>query len=259
MKITRITRLILLVSVIFAASLSVVRADVDYEGQIKNVTKELKEKPKSTDLLIKRGDLYFQIHEFDKAVDDYTAAIKLDDHADKAYYGRGLALGRSGDIRGGIKDLTVYLDRHPNDSYGYTKRGIRNLWIGDDENAEKDLTKAITLNPKNAEAHDDLGVVLARRGQYKEAKKHFIACVTNDPTYFKGWHNLAMVRYIFGENQKALDAVNNSLTLVPNQRSPMLLKAKILQDLGRFKEAAKVKDEADWLPEGNWSEHISVK
>jgi tetratricopeptide (TPR) repeat protein len=259
MKISRIIQSILLVPVIVAASASIVLADVDYDAQIKSVTQELKAKPKSTDLLIKRGDLYFQVHEFDKAVADYSAAIKLDDHADKAYYGRGLALGRSGDIPGGIKDLSVYLDRHPDDSYGYTKRGIRYLWIGEDKNAEKDLTKAITINPRNAEAHDDLGVVLARRGDYKKAKKNFLACVTNDPTYFKGWHNLAMVLYIFGEDKQALDAVNNSLKLVPNQRSPMLLKAKILQDLGRFKEAAKVKEDADWLPEGNWSEHISVK
>ena len=259
MKISRIIQSILLVPVIVAASASIVIADEDYDSQIKNVTQELKAKPKSLDLLIKRGDLYFQVHEFDKAIADYSAALKLDDHADKAYYGRGLALGRDGDIPGGIKDLSVYLDRHPNDSYGYTKRGIRYLWMGDDKNAEKDLTKAITLNPKNAEAHDDLGVVLARRGDYKEAKKNFLACVTNDPTYFKGWHNLAMVLYIFGEDKPALDAVNNSLALVPNQRSPMLLKAQILQAMGREKEAAKVKEDADWLPEGNWSEHIPVK
>ena len=170
-----------------------------------------------------------------------------------------MALGRNGEIPKGIEDLSVYIKRHPNDSHAYTKRGIRNLWIGDDKNAEKDLTRAIALDPANAEAHDDLGVVLARRGDYKEAKKNFLACVTNDPTYFKGWHNLAMVLYIFGEDKQALTAVNQSLTLVPNQRSPMMLKAQILQSLGRVQEAAKVKEEADWLPEGNWSEHIPVK
>jgi tetratricopeptide (TPR) repeat protein len=259
MKISRIIQSIMLVPLIIAASASIVLADEDYDSQINNVTQELKAKPTSPDLLIKRGDLYFQIHEFDKSIADYTAAIKLDDHADMAYFGRGLSLGRNGEIQKGIKDLSVYIERHPNDSRAYTKRGIRNLWIGDDKNAEKDLSMAIKLNPRNAEAHDDLGVVLARRGQYKEARKHFIACVSNDRTYFKGWHNLAMVRYILGEDKKALDAVNNSLTLVPNQRSPMLLKAKILEDLGRFKEAAKVKEDADWLPDENWSEHISVK
>jgi len=262
MKISRIIRSImpiLLAPLTIAASVSIALADIDYDAQIKNITQELKARPKSTDLLIKRGDLYFQIHEFDKSIADYSAALKLDDHADKAYYGRGLALGRNGEIEKGIKDLSVYLERHPDDSYGYTKRGIRYIWIGDDQNAEKDLTRAITLNPKNAEAHDDLGVVLARRGEYKEAKKNFLACVTNDPTYFKGWHNLAMARYILGEDKQALTAVNKSLALVPNQRSPMLLKAQILMALGREKEAAKVKDEADWLPEGNWSEHIPVK
>ena len=94
MKISRIIQSIMLVPLIVAASASVVLADEDYDSQIKNVTQELKAKPTSPDLLIKRGDLYFQVHEFDKAIADYSAALKLDDHADKAYYGRGLALGR---------------------------------------------------------------------------------------------------------------------------------------------------------------------
>jgi len=259
MKISRITKSLILVPVIVAASASIALADEDIESQIKNVTHELKATPKSVALLIKRGDLYFELHEFDKAIADYSSAIQLDDHADKAYYGRGLALGRNGDIPQGIKDLSVYLGRHPTDSYAYTKRGIRYLWSGDDKNAEADLTKAITLNPRNAEAHDDLGVVLARRGDYKGALINFQACVTIDPTYFKGYHNLAMAYYVVGEDKLALDAVNQSLALVPDQRSPMLLKAQILQALGREKEAAKVKEDAEWLPEGNWSEHISVK
>jgi len=259
MKISRITQLIILVQLIYAASASIVLANDDIDSQIKHYTQELKATPKSVALLIKRGDLYFKIHEFDLAIADYSSAIQLDDHADKAYYGRGLALGRNGNIAQGINDLSIYLGRHPTDSYGYTKRGIRYLWLRDDCHAEKDLTKAITLNPRNAEAHDDLGVVLARRGDYKGALKNFLACVTIDPTYFKGFHNLAMAYFVLGEDKLALAAENQSLALVPDQRSSLLLKAKILHALGREKEAAQVQEDAEFLPEGNSSEHIPVK
>ncbi|MEJ2107398.1 MAG: tetratricopeptide repeat protein [Acidiferrobacteraceae bacterium] len=259
MKLSRISLSIILVPLIFAASASIALADENIDSQIQHYTQELKAKPKSVDLLIKRGDLYFKTHQFDKAVADFSAAIRLDGHADKAYFGRGLALGRNGNVRQGIKDLSVYIGRHPTDSYGYTKRGIRYLWLGDDSSAEKDLSMAIKLNPKNAEAHDDLGVVYGRRGDYKTAFKNFLACVTIDPTYFKGWHNLAMAYYVFGEDKPALAAIDRSLALVPDQRSSMLLKATILHAMGREKEAAQVKEDAEWLPVGNSSENIPIQ
>jgi tetratricopeptide (TPR) repeat protein len=259
MKSSRISLSIILVSVIYAATASIALANDDIDSQIKHYTHELKTAPKSVALLIKRGDLYFKLHEFDMAIADYTAAIKLDAHADKAYYGRGLALGRNGNIAQGIKDLSIYISRHPTESYAYTKRGIRYLWLREDSKAKSDLTKAITLAPRNAEAHDDLGVVLARGGDYRGALKNFLACVTIDPTYFKGFNNLAIAYYVMGQDKLALAAVNQSLKLVPDQRSPMLLKAKIVHGLGREKEAAQVQDDAEFLPEGNWSEHVPVK
>ncbi len=111
---------------------------------------------------ILRGDIYFLIHEFDSAEEDYTEAISLNDKLDAAYYGRGMARGRQGFIKEGIADLTVYIKRNPDSSMAYTKRGVRYIWLGDKENAFKDLSKAVELDSENAEAHDDLGVVLAQ-------------------------------------------------------------------------------------------------
>jgi tetratricopeptide (TPR) repeat protein len=120
MALSRIALTIIVLPLLFAASASIALADEDIDSQIQHYTQELKARPKSVGLLIRRGDLYFKVHQFDKAVADYSAAIKLDDHADKAYFGRGLALGRNGNIPAGIKDLSVYIGRHPTDSYGHT-------------------------------------------------------------------------------------------------------------------------------------------
>lgn len=259
MKIPRIVQSISTGLILFALFASTVLANDDINEQIKQTSHALKAAPKSVALLIKRGDLYFKLHEFDMAIADYSSAIKLDAHADKAFYGRGLALGRNGNIPQGIKDLSVYISRHPTDSYGYTKRGIRYLWLREDSKAEADLTRAIRLDPNNAEAHDDLGVILARRNDYKGALKNFLSTVTIDPTYFKGFHNLAMAYYITEQDELALNAVNQSLKLVPDQRSSMLLKAKILQGLGRDNEATQIQGDAEFLPEGSWSEHVPIK
>jgi len=170
-----------------------------------------------------------------------------------------MALGRYGQIREGIKDLGVYIKRHPDNSRAYTKRGVRYLWIHDYRRAEKDLVRAIQLDPANAEAHDDLGVIHARNRDYIGALKHFNAAVKYDHTYFKAFHNQAMVYYITGQEVLALASVEQALALMPDQRNSLLLKANILHELGRDEEAAKIKDDAEFLPKGNWSERITVQ
>lgn len=239
--------------------ISTANAEDDLTARINHYSQILKQDPKNVAILIKRGDLFFKLHQFDQAIFDYSDAIKIDPHADKAYFGRGLALGRNGQIQEGIHDLSIYITRHPKDSHAYTKRGVRYLWLRKDSQAKHDLEKAVALNPKNAEAHDDLGVILARRHDYVSAIKHFTATVSIDPTYAKGWHNLAMVYYIVGQDKLALGAVNSSLNLSPDQRNSLLLKSDILKSLGKTAEAEKIKENAEFLPGGNWSERVPVK
>ena len=219
----------------------------------------LENDPTNTDVLMKRAQLYFEVHYFDLAVSDYTDVIRLNDKINEAYFGRGMAHGRNGDVRKGIVDLTEYIRRIPDSSLAYTKRGVRYLWIGDEKNAQQDLSKAIELNPRNAEAHDDLGVVYARQGQHAKALKHFQTTVSIDPSYMKGHHNMAMVLYITEQYQQALDAVDRALALQSKTRGTLLLKAEILRSLDQPQAAQKIQEEAEFLPEGNWSEQLSIQ
>lgn len=228
------------------------------QQKIDKITHKIKANPNNAKLYSSRGDLYFLLHDFDNAVEDYTHAIKLDDSLDTAWFGRGMARGRQGFIKEGIADLTVYLKRHPNDSRAHTKRGVRYLWLGEKENARHDLQTAIKLNPDNAEAHDDLGVILAQTGDYKKAIHHFQTTVRLDPSYQKGHHNLAMALYITGNDELALISVNNSLKLKPQARNSLLLKSKILTAMGKLKEAQQIKEDAMFLPEENWHESAPV-
>lgn len=239
------------------------RADIksldEAEKRITLLTVEIKINPQSADLYVKRGDLYFDTHDFDSAVKDYTAAISIDNSLDTAWFGRGMAQGRMGFISEGIDDLSVYIERNPEDSVALTKRGVRYLWIGDKLNAQRDLQKAIKIDPDNAEAHDDLGVVLSQKGDYKQAINHFRRTITLDPSYQKGHHNLAMALYITENDLLALASVNQSLALKPNSRGSLMLKSKILAGLGRMEEARQLEDEAIFLPEANWSETAPIE
>lgn len=227
--------------------------------QVAALTREIQAEPDQARYRLKRGDAYFQLHDFSRAIDDYTAAIRLDGHLDEAYFGRGLAKGRNGDIDGGIADLGIYLRRHPDSSRGYTKRGVRYLWKGDLTHAGQDLSRAVQLDPDNAEAHDDLGVVYARHHKYQEAAQHFVAALEIDPTYEKAYQNMAILNYIAGTNTMALLFVDSALRLNPDDRDAVLLKSRILADEGHRARAESLRDDALFLPKGNWSEHVPLQ
>ncbi|MFV1983279.1 MAG: tetratricopeptide repeat protein [Thiohalomonadales bacterium] len=229
----------------------------DIQNNIKLYSKNIVNDNNTAQNFLLRGDSYLKLNEFFIAVNDYDKAIKLA-NLDKAYFGRGMAKGRMGQLEDAISDLSIYIQRNPLDTVGYTKRGVRYLWLGNHEKAEQDLTKAIQLEPRNAEAHDDLGVIYASRGDHKTAKAHFISTITLDNSYQKGYHNLAMVHFITGENHHALERINQAITLSPNSRNSLLLKGEILTSLGRDNEATAVNEKAEFLPDGNWSERLSI-
>jgi tetratricopeptide (TPR) repeat protein len=201
-----------------------------------------------------RGDAYFQLHAFDKAVADYSRAIELDPGLDEAWFGRGMALARDGRVREGIADLDVYIQRHPASSRAHTKRGVRYIWLGDLAKAQQDLEQAVQLDPGNAEANDDLGVVYAQQQRHELAARHFRASIQHDPSYQKAHHNLAMIHFLSGRNEQALSRVDEALS-----RNSLMLKASILEGLGRHQEARAITEQAEFLPGGNWSERFPLQ
>lgn len=205
-----------------------------------------------------RGDAYYALNDLYGAAQSYSAAIRLDDRQDKAYFGRGMALGRMGLVDEGIADLDVYLQRNPDSSVAYTKRGVRNIWRNNLAAAERDLMRAIELDPANAEAHDDLGVVHAKHRRLKQAAHHFSTAIKLDPAYQKAYHNLAIVFYMTGQYAESLQIVDAGLQLDANNRNSVMLKSAILQAMGRTAEARAAAERAEFLPENNWSEQSAM-
>ena len=226
----------------------------DMDRFISEMTDRLLKEPNNIQWYLARGDAFFKLHEFEKAVADFSRALSMDSNASPAWFGRGMAYGRMGQIDKGIADLSEFIKRNPKSSLAYTKRGVRHLWKGDRVNAEKDLRKAIELNPENAEAHDDLGVIHAQRGELKQAMQHFSTTIRVDPAYQKGYHNLAMAHHLAGEHHQALVMIDKALAIKSNEKVSLLLKSQILSSQGKHQQAAAIQDSAEFLPDGNWSE-----
>ena len=266
MKAIHSVQIVLIVSCLF--SINTVKAspmDLSFENQeqldryITRRNEQIATSPENANSYLERGDAQFLNHNFDEAIDDYTTALRLDGSLIEAYFGRGLALARAGWVEDSIADLDIYIKKNPNSSIAYTKRGVRHLWLGEKERAKKDLEKAIQLDPMNAEAHDDLGVIFAQQMKYYQAADHFISAIEIEPSYQKAYHNMALISHLTEKDPLALYFVDKSLSFAPNSRESWLLKSQILSALGYAEDAREAQQEAEFLPEGNWSENVPLQ
>jgi len=229
------------------------------EERIAALGQQLARTPDDAKLYVERGNAYLKLLRMDDAATDFGRAIAKDDTLDGAYFGRGMAFGRLGRLDEGIADLTVFLTRNPNSSVGYTKRGVRRIWNNDLAGAFEDLSKAVQLDDNNAEAHDDLGVVLAQTGKATDAIGHFDKARSIDPSYQKAHHNLAMALYMTGDAGGAIRSVDRALELAPDDKNALMLKSTILESLGQTEAAKVLRERAEFLPDGNWSERSALQ
>jgi len=195
---------------------------------------------------------------FGQALSYYTKVIRLDREYDEAFLGRSIAYSGIGRIEESIADLNVFILRNPRHSMAHVYRGVRYMSQGQVEYAEENLLKAIQLNPRNAQAYDDLGVLYAQQGEIQVALKYFGQTLKLDPYNEMAYHNLSIAYFLLEENKKALVAVNRAIRLMPESRDTYILKAQILDALGRAEEAKKVRNYAQYLVDESWTESVSV-
>ena len=70
------------------------------------------------------GLIYLKQKQYDKAIAEYNASLKIDPDRARALYGRGLARSRSGQGPAGIADMSTASGIQPNISDEFKKYGV---------------------------------------------------------------------------------------------------------------------------------------
>ena len=123
----------------------------------------------------------FETGECDKAIADFTEAIRLDPQNVSTYHDRGLALDEKGDYDGAIADFTAAIQLDPNKSHSYLCRG--NVWSqkGEHDKAIADFTEAIKLDRDDASPFYNRGNAFADKGDLESAISDYTEAIRGDP------------------------------------------------------------------------------
>jgi lipoprotein NlpI len=169
------------------------------EAAIKHCTAAIEGRKANNEMLaqwyVLRGTYWTDMGDYDRAIADHTAALKLDAKVRHAHYFRGIAWSNKGEFERAIAEFDTAAQTNANEPVIYHARGIELAIKGDYRRAVADFDKALQLDAKAQGVHFARGRALFYQGEFLRAAADFeTALATRPSTYTALWLFLARKR-----------------------------------------------------------------
>ena len=185
----------------------------EYEKAISEFTNALKTSPKSEIVYANRGIAYYHMRDYDRAISDYSKAIELNPRYAEAYHNRANAHREKGEYDEAIADFSKAIEINPGFAATYYNRGIAHEHKGEFDRAIADYTKAIGISQMHAGAYCNRGRAYGRKEQYEQAMQDWNKAIEINPSIPEPYINRAVVNFGRAEYDKSWQDVNKAQSL----------------------------------------------
>ncbi len=127
------------------------------ENSIEGIAKKIKESPEKPELYTLLGRKYLETKEYNKAMENFDIAIKMDAKQEDAQYYKGTIYDSQNDLDNAILQYSKVLKLNAKNESALNSRGIANGKKGNLDLAIKDFEILKTVNPNNKDAFYNLG------------------------------------------------------------------------------------------------------
>ena len=174
-----------------------------YEKAINDLTKHLE--LRSDDAYYdKRGINYFKIQDYDKAIADFSIAIKQDPKNIENYQNRGVAYSLKNNNDSALSDFNKALILNPKLEKTITDRALLFNKIKQFDNAIKDCNSLLTLHPDSGIYYNLRAVNEVEIKQFDEAVRDYNLAMSKGFDQGMLTFNLSVLYYRKGDKAKAL-------------------------------------------------------
>jgi tetratricopeptide (TPR) repeat protein len=175
-------------------------AKKDSDRAIADYTEAIRLDPKYALAYSNRGTAYKAKGDYDRAIADYTEAIRLDPEDALAYSKRGNAYEAKKDYGRAIVDFTEAIQLNPNDANAFNSRcWNRALANRDLEDALADCNESLRLRPNDTYALNSRGLVQLRLGAYKRAIEDYSAAIARNAKDADSFYGRGMAKLRSGD------------------------------------------------------------
>lgn len=205
-----------------------------YEESINEEIKEIitnKDKTEIDYLIL--GNNYFGKNEYQKAIESYQKAIKINSEYSSAYYNLGIVYPKIKEYSKSIESYEKAIELNLEDSNGYYNLGIVYTKIEQYEKAIESFNKALEFNPSNSSTYFNLGNLYKKIEQYERAIELYEKSIELDPKNSSAYNNLGVVLIEVKEYQKAIESYLNAIVINPEKKSSYinLFELEIIQNI----------------------------
>jgi lipoprotein NlpI len=152
-----------------------------------------------------RGKAQAQRNELKAAIQDFSAALKIDPGATDALYNRGAAYALLGQTNYALGDFAKLLERAPNDPDTLFYRALIYVNQGKIESAVKDLTGVLKQRPEDGVSRLQRAGLLIALGRNEDAISDLNLLLKADPAALDALYNRGRAALLKGDNGAAAD------------------------------------------------------
>jgi tetratricopeptide (TPR) repeat protein len=162
-----------------------------------------------------KGDDAYNFKLYDKAIEYYKEAIKIDPMYVNAYYNIGIAYGQKGDYDEALQMFKKAVIISPNDETLYYGVGAAYSKKESHDKAIKMYKKALDINPEYVEAYYNMGLEYVDKGEYDKAIEMFEKTVSLNPENYKPYLDIGSVYFLQGSFKKAIESYRKAINVNP--------------------------------------------
>jgi len=163
-----------------------------------------------------RGAEYGDRDDPDRAIADFTEAIRLDPKLDNVYRHRGLVLFRKNEYGRAISDQTEALRQNPANVDAYNERGMSYGATGKADRALRDFNEAIRINPRFKFAYNNRGLLYHIKGDDDRAIADYSEAIRLDPGYAVPYLNRGDIHRQRSRCDRALPDYDEAIRIDPS-------------------------------------------
>ena len=170
---------------------------------------------------LNRGRVHMEKGDYDAAIGDYNAALRLNPNDATAYHSRGTAYLATRHYDAALRDYNAALRLNPNDAT-YDLRGATYLAKGHYDAALRDFNMALSLNPNNPNAYANRGRVYSEKGDYGAALRDYDVALRLEPNSHVTYLTRGVVKFAAGRFSDAATDFAHGLRIDPKSAYDML-------------------------------------
>jgi tetratricopeptide (TPR) repeat protein len=178
-----------------------------------------------------RGIAWHDQDDFDRALDDYNAALRLVPNDIDVLINRARTYRAMRDSARAIREFDQLLKRNLNNrgrSIVYYNRGRAYSDIDEPDRAIADYNQAIKIDPKDAGAYNSRGLAWSDKGDHDRAIADFSQAIRLDPEFATAYINRGDSLDDKGELDRAIADFTRAIAIDPRLRRAYFLRGYVL-------------------------------